>query len=169
MDHNRCQWTTVVALLVLCKGASSSFAIKPLFNEFGLVSISSIQQLILQDIANHCNCFAPQDTVFQLVAGSPVSVKQQITTPSTPFELSFDYKFETVAGQLSVLLNGLTLGTWTAPSTISDRFQTANVLVNTALPGQLVVLGWVLETKCPCIHICYIWAMHGGDARGYAA
>jgi len=51
----------------------------------------------------------PADPVLQLTTGSPVSVTQTLDTPDQPFRLVFDYRFEDLAGELSVLLDGTEL------------------------------------------------------------
>ena len=51
----------------------------------------------------------PADTVLQLTTGSPVSVTQTLDTPDQPFWLVFDYRFEDLAGELTVLLDGTEL------------------------------------------------------------
>ena len=60
----------------------------------------------------------------QLVTGSPVSLVQGINTPSEPFVLFFDYKFETTTGQLTVSLGGTQIGTVTAPDPSLNAFVT---------------------------------------------
>ena len=59
----------------------------------------------------------------EMVAGSPVILRQQIDTPADSTTLSLNYKFETLTGQLDVLLDGVSLGSL-IPS--SERRRTEN-------------------------------------------
>jgi hypothetical protein len=72
----------------------------------------------------------------QLQTGSPTSISQTVSTPAAPFNLSFDYQFETTFGTLEVAINDVVIGTFSAPATLSGVMTTANLLVdNPALLG----------------------------------
>jgi len=58
-----------------------------------------------------------------LTTGSPTSLSQTISTGSSPFNLSFDYQFETTTGSLIVTINGVTIGSLSAPGTLSGLMQ----------------------------------------------
>lgn len=68
--------------------------------------------------------------VAQLQTGSPTSIGQNVSTASGPFNLSFDYQFETTFGELTVTIDGEVIGTFSAPGTLSGVMQTANLLVD---------------------------------------
>ena len=61
----------------------------------------------------------------ELVTGSPASLIQQVATPEGPFDIVFDYLFESLTGELSVLLGGLAVGQLAAPGTLAGDFLTA--------------------------------------------
>lgn len=65
----------------------------------------------------------------RLETGSPASLSQQISTGSDPFEVVFDYLFETTEGELTVLLGGIELGAITAPAILAGGFSTASFQV----------------------------------------
>jgi hypothetical protein len=69
----------------------------------------------------------------QLRTGSPATLSQIVSTPSTATTLTFDYLFETTSGVLTVTLNGVTIGTLFAPTTLSNIIQTASFVIDGAL------------------------------------
>jgi len=88
-------------------------------------------------IANECSIDEiNEDTVVEIIAGSLVSLSQTVDVPTTPFDLTFDYQFETTGGELSVLLDGVILGSILAPGTLETGFLTASFPVGGALLGQ---------------------------------
>jgi hypothetical protein len=69
-----------------------------------------------------------------LTTGSPATLTQDVATPALPFQLSFEYRFTTVTGILSVLLNGVQIGVdLMAPSVIGSEFLLANFEVDNPL------------------------------------
>jgi len=72
----------------------------------------------------------PDNFFAQLTTGSPVSLSQTVDTPADPFYLAVDYDFETLTGEVAVVLNGVELGTILAPDPLQDGFQTTNYLVD---------------------------------------
>jgi len=69
------------------------------------------------------------DQVVKLTTGSPVSIVQDIDTPSGPFSLSFDFLFGTTTGELKVFLNAILLGTIDAPGTLLGTFTNFSIEV----------------------------------------
>lgn len=69
------------------------------------------------------------DQVVKLTTGSPVSIVQEIDTPSGPFSLSFDYLFGTTTGELTVFLNAILLATIDAPDTLLATFINFSIAV----------------------------------------
>jgi hypothetical protein len=69
----------------------------------------------------------------RMQTGSPTSLSQTVATSAAPFNLSFDYKFESTSGVLQVTINDVLIGTVSAPGTLSGAFQTATFLVNNPL------------------------------------
>jgi len=65
---------------------------------------------------------AVQNFAVRLETGSLVTLSQTISTPAQPFDLAFDYRFETQAGELYVMLNGTVLGQLSAPASLSGVF-----------------------------------------------
>lgn len=63
----------------------------------------------------------------QLVTGSPVSLSQTVDTPQGPFSLVFDYLFETLTGELMVMLDDVLLGSLVAPLSLQNGFLTATL------------------------------------------
>jgi len=63
------------------------------------------------------------NTAAKLTTGSPVTLGQLIDTADSPFEISFDYLFETVTGELDIVLNSIVLDTLLAPSTLYSDFK----------------------------------------------
>jgi hypothetical protein len=74
--------------------------------------------------------------VAELTTGSPVSISQTVNTPSTPFNLEFDYLFTTVTGNLTVSLGGVNVHAISAPSATNPNFQKASVSIEGALLNQ---------------------------------
>ena len=68
------------------------------------------------------------NSVLQMTTGSPVVLSQMVNTPEN-FTFSFDYLFQTVTGNLDVLLNGVTLDSIAAPSTLVNGFSTHTITV----------------------------------------
>ena len=56
----------------------------------------------------------------RLATASPVTLYQAITTPDRPFNLSFDYQFETTTGTFDVMLNSVVLASFNAPDMIGE-------------------------------------------------
>jgi hypothetical protein len=82
----------------------------------------------------------------KLTTGSPTSLTQIIDTPDTPQNLQFDYKFESTTGFLDVTINGTSIGTLTAPGTLSGAFSSASFLVSGPLLSLSdAVLAFVLD------------------------
>jgi probable HAF family extracellular repeat protein len=67
--------------------------------------------------------------VAELTTGSPVSIWQDITTPSSAFDLKFDYQFETTTGTLAVYLNSVLLGSIDAPTVLPGSLATMTIHV----------------------------------------
>jgi hypothetical protein len=61
---------------------------------------------------------------------SPVTLSQIVDTPGAAFNLEFDFLFETIVGQLTVLLDGIVLGSISAPTVPGTDFTTRSILVN---------------------------------------
>lgn len=72
-----------------------------------------------------------------MVAGSPVSIGQVVDTPSVPFDLRFDYWFETNTGTLTVTLGGILLGTITAPDPVIGGFTPVVYTIHDEALGDL--------------------------------
>ncbi len=72
----------------------------------------------------------------ELTSGSPTSISQTVDTGATPFDLSFNFRFETTTGELTVTLDGTLLGTIMAPGTLTSAFQNAKFLVDGSLLNQ---------------------------------
>ncbi len=84
----------------------------------------------LQEIGN--------EVFVEFVTGSPAGLLQNVDTLSDAFLISFDYQFLDTSGTLELLLDGQSLLTLPAPSTLATGFQTASILVNSpSLLGQL--------------------------------
>jgi len=60
---------------------------------------------------------------------STVALSQVVSTPLDRFEVSFDYRFNTTSGFLSVVLDSVVLGTIEAPATLSGNFATTKFVV----------------------------------------
>lgn len=76
-------------------------------------------------------------TTGSLVTGSAASISQTVDTPIDPFAVSFDYRFETTDGVLTVSLNGIELATIDAPADLQTEFQSFSVNVtNPTLLGR---------------------------------
>jgi len=72
--------------------------------------------------------------VVVLTTGSPATLAQNIDTPALPFQLSFEYRFVTSTGILSVLLDGLPIGIdLIAPAVVDSEFQLATFEVDNPL------------------------------------
>jgi len=67
--------------------------------------------------------------VAKLMTGSPISIWQDITTPSSAFDLKFDYQFETTTGTLSVYLSSVLLSSIDAPAVPPGSFATMTIHV----------------------------------------
>ena len=111
---------TSLTLGPLALGTNYAIRIKPEQTDAnGLVSRSSnwvgwnVQQAL------------PLGQAAQLITGSPVSLTQTVDVPLDPFNLVFDYMFTTPTGVLTVLLDGIPIGTSFLASTIleSEFFQ----------------------------------------------
>ena len=75
-----------------------------------------------------------------------LTLKQVVDVPATPFDLLFDYDFETITGELSVFLDGILIDTVLAPDPLQTDFLTETVNVNGALLGLTSVeLEFVLD------------------------
>jgi N-acetylneuraminic acid mutarotase/ribosomal protein S11 len=73
----------------------------------------------------------------QATTHSPVDLSQAIVTPSEPFDLTFNYQFQTTTGTLNVLLNSVPIATLQAPSSLSGSASTFRVTVSDpSLLGQ---------------------------------
>ncbi len=72
----------------------------------------------------------------ELTSGSPTSISQTVDTGATPFDLSFNFRFETTTGELTVTLDGTVLGAIMAPGTLTRAFQNAKFLVDGSLLNQ---------------------------------
>lgn len=66
----------------------------------------------------------------QLTTGSPAGISQAIDTGSSPFLVAFGYKFETTTGVLDVVVNGVSIGTISAPAILNDTFAAASFLID---------------------------------------
>jgi len=71
-----------------------------------------------------------EDFVARLVTGSPVSLSQTVDTPGSLFDLAFDYQFRSTTGVLDVLLDGMSVGTITAPTSLTSEFTTASFRID---------------------------------------
>ena len=73
-----------------------------------------------------------------LTTGSPVTLTQAIDTPALPFLISFEYLFTTLAGQLTVFLDGIPIGVpLIAPGVLAPDFLFATFEVdNPMLLGE---------------------------------
>jgi hypothetical protein len=74
----------------------------------------------------------------RLVTGSPSSMSRGVNTPNNPFSFTFDYRFETPTGVLTVSLNNLPLATIPAPATVDSNFTHSTINVNDADDGTLL-------------------------------
>jgi hypothetical protein len=81
----------------------------------------------------------------RLTTGSPVSISQEVTTGGDPSYLTFNYRFETTTGVLSVKLGDTVLGTINAPAVVDDGFLSASFLVDAGLLGQTLPLALELD------------------------
>ena len=82
----------------------------------------------------------------ELITGSPAGISQIVDTPNQAFDISFEYRFKTETGALSVLLDGVELETILAPSEPTSEFDVATIQVDGALLNrQNVVFQIVLD------------------------
>ncbi|MFV2069074.1 MAG: FG-GAP repeat protein [Pirellulales bacterium] len=78
--------------------------------------------------------FAPPDNfAVQLITGTSVSLSQTVDAPAETVDLVFDYRFLGTAGDLEVLLDGISLGTIAARGTAQAGFATASLSVDGSL------------------------------------
>jgi hypothetical protein len=86
--------------------------------------------------------FAAPILAAELTTGSPTTLSQNVSTPSTLFTLTFDYLFETTTGVLDVTINGQLIGSLSAPGTLAGVFQQASFVVSdfllSGLPNALL-------------------------------
>jgi len=81
-----------------------------------------------------------------LTTSSAAAISQTVSTPDNAFDLTFDYRFLTTTGTLTVELADNTLTSIAAPGTVSDTFTTETVPVGGPLPGlDNVTLAFTLE------------------------
>lgn len=66
----------------------------------------------------------------KFIARSASTLSQAVSTPLNFFEISFDYKFNTTLGSLSVVLDSVVLATIEAPTTLSGDFSTSKFAVS---------------------------------------
>ncbi|WP_440997882.1 fibronectin type III domain-containing protein [Arhodomonas sp. SL1] len=86
--------------------------------------------------------------VLALETGSPASVTQVVDTPADPFNLMFDYLFDTLTGELSVSLDGERVGRPLALGDTSqeDYYRSVIEIEREALLGRNdVALGFTLD------------------------
>jgi hypothetical protein len=83
--------------------------------------------------------------LLQMTTGSPTSIAQTVDTGSTPFEMNFNYRFETPTGLLEVILDGQTIFSDLMSGPVSEEFRTANILIGDPLLLDLV--GATLEFR----------------------
>jgi hypothetical protein len=81
----------------------------------------------------------------RLTTGSPVSIGQVIYTGTTESLISFNYRFETVTGELTVALGDTELGSILAPGAVSNDFATASFLVGAGLLDRNLTLRLILD------------------------
>jgi hypothetical protein len=80
----------------------------------------------------------PDDvTTAELETSSPASISRPVDTPSEPFDLRFNYRFETTTGELTVSLNGTPLLAQPipAPDPVEAGFSTVTIPVPDTLQG----------------------------------
>lgn len=72
------------------------------------------------------------NSAVSLTSGSPATLTQALSssTPADPFQVSFDYLFETVTGELTVSLGAEVLAVIPAPTPAEIDFTTASILVD---------------------------------------
>lgn len=109
--------------------------------DFGLVPgalpaswvVTGLGTATVEQDPNSGNCYA------QLTTGSPVTLSQLLDTPAGSFDLLFDYDFLTTdpLAELTIEMNGIPLGTLTAPSELVGDWTTHSIRVGDAsLLGQ---------------------------------
>lgn len=72
----------------------------------------------------------PANTVAQLTTTSSLSISQTLATPSGPFDLKFDYQFQSPTGILDVYLGSTLVGTIDAPATLGGGLVHENILID---------------------------------------
>ena len=85
----------------------------------------------------------PVDTV--VMKAGTATCTGPVDTGSTPFEMNFNYRFETPTGLLEVILDGQTIFSDLMNGPVSEDFQTANILIGDPLLRDLV--GATLEFR----------------------
>jgi len=82
----------------------------------------------------------------QLVTGSPTSISQSVAIPSTLFNLSFNYLFETTTGTLEARLGNEVLASLIAPSSLATEFTSFSTLIDQPdLLGSLGDLEFIID------------------------
>ena len=81
----------------------------------------------------------------RLTTGSPVSISQEVATGSDPSYVTFNYRFETTTGVLTIRLGDEVLGALDAPASVNDDFLSASFLVDGGLLGQTLPLTLELD------------------------
>ena len=66
----------------------------------------------------------------RLTTHSPVDLSQAIVIPGGPFNVTFDYQFQTTSGALDVLLNSVPIATLSAPGSLSGSPGTFRITVS---------------------------------------
>ncbi len=79
---------------------------------------------------------APDSTSAFLVSGSPAEISQIVDVPLAPFNLEFDFWFDTPTGALMVLLDGVELAEFLALDFLPGNFNTAFIPIGDPFLGS---------------------------------
>lgn len=128
---------------IVAHTSSGAVLLNPVFLQDGEFNLNSLGDTWVQSGLGTASIseLGPDSFCMTMTAGSPVTVTHTVSTPSTSFEVCFDYQFLTAdqTASLTVLLNGQEIAIVPAPSMISDTFTTYCIEINNA-DSQLFAL-----------------------------